>query len=77
MIKGPQVQKLIREILSAITTCGQHNGIVIDMCDQELERMSKKLVRGRRTAVIEEKQKNLKYVFQIEQLIKIKNTEVK
>ena len=59
MIKGPQVQELIQEILSAITTCGQHNGIVIDMCDQELERMSKKLVRGRRTAVIEKKQKKI------------------
>ena len=30
-------------------TWAQGNGTVIDMCDQELEKMLKKLVRDRRT----------------------------
>ena len=50
LINGPQVKKIIQEILPAIQTWAQDNGTVIDMCDQELERMLKKLVRDRRTA---------------------------
>ena len=57
------------------------------MCDQELERMLKKLVRDRRTTAssittekeradhIEETQENTKCDFQIKQLIKTRNTE--
>ena len=59
------------------------------MCDQELERMLKKLVKDRRTAAssitaekeravhIEETQEIKKCDFQIEQLTNIKNTEGK
>ena len=59
------------------------------MCDQELERILKKLVRDRRTAAssitaekeradhTEETQEKTKCDFQIEQLTKIKNTEGK
>ena len=57
------------------------------MCDQELERMLKKLVRDRRTTAssittekeradhIEETQENTKCDFQIKQLTKLRNTE--
>ena len=51
LINGPQVQKFIQEILPAIQTWAQHNGTVVVMCDQELERMPKKLVWDSRTAV--------------------------
>ena len=83
------MQKFIQEIIPAIETWAQHNGTVIDMCDQELERILKKLVRDRRTAAssitaekeradhTEETQENTKCDFQIEQLTKIKNTEGK
>ena len=89
LINGPQVKKIIQEILPAIQTWAQDNGTVIDMCDQELERMLKKLVRDRRTAAssittekeradhVEETQENTKCNFQIEQSTKIKNTEGK
>ena len=50
LTNGPQVQKFIQEIIPAIQTWAQHNGTVIDMCDQELARMLKKLVRDRTTA---------------------------
>ena len=85
----PQVKKFIQEILPAIQTWAQDNGTVIDTCDQELERMLKKLARDRRTAAssvtaekeradhIEETQENTKCDFQYEQLTKIKNTEEK
>ena len=42
LINGLQVQKFIQEILPEIQTW-EHNGTVIDMSDQELERMLKKL----------------------------------
>ena len=89
LINGPQVQRFIQEILPAIQTWAQHIRTVIDMCDQELERMLKKLVKDRRTAAssitadeeradhIEETEENTKCYFQIEQLTKIKNTEGK
>ena len=44
------MQKFIQEIIPAIQTWAQHNGTVIDISDQELERILKKLVRDRRTA---------------------------
>ena len=50
LINGLQVQKFIQEILPEIQTW-EHNGTVIDMSDQELERMLKKLVRARRAAL--------------------------
>ena len=50
LINGLQVQKFIQEILPEIQTW-EHNGTVIDMSDQELERMLKKLVRARTAAL--------------------------
>ena len=89
LINGPQVKKFIQEIIPEIQTWDQDNGTVIDMCDQELEKMLKKLVRDRRTAAssitaekeravhIEETQEIKKCDFQIEQLTNINNTEGK
>ena len=86
LINGSQVQKFILEILPAIQTWTKDNGTVIDICDEELERTLKKLIRDRRTAAssitaekeradhIEETKENIKCDFQIEQRTKI-NTE--
>ena len=86
LINRPQVQKFVLEILPAIQTWTKDNGTVIDICDQELERTLKKLIRDRRTAAssikaekeradhIEETKENIKCDFQIEQRTNI-NTE--
>lgn len=49
LINGPQVQKFVQEILPIIQTWDQNNRTVINICDQKLERMLKKLVKDRRT----------------------------
>lgn len=48
LINGPQVQKFVQEILPIIQTWDQNNRTVINICDQKLERMLKKLVKDRR-----------------------------
>ena len=54
MINGPQVEKFIQEILPWIHSWVQVNKTTIDMCDQQLEKMLRKLDMEQTKVLLEE-----------------------
>ena len=59
MINGPQVEKFIQEILPWIHSWVQVNKTTIDMCDQQLEKMLRKLDMEQTKVLLEEEKTKL------------------
>ena len=59
LINGPQLQKFIQEILPWIQSWAQVNKTAIDMCDQQLEKMLRKLDMEQTKVLLEEEKAKL------------------
>ena len=59
LINGPQVQKFIQEILPWIQSWVQVNKTTIDMCDQQLEKMLRKLDMEQTKVLLKEEKTKL------------------
>ena len=58
LINGPQLQKFIQEILPWIQSWAQVNKTAIDMCNQQLEKMLRKLDMEQTKVLLEEEKLN-------------------
>ena len=83
-MNGLQVQKCIQEILPGIQSWGQVNKTTTDICNQQLEKMLRKLNMEQNKVLLEEKNtklttvtegKEVKYDFRIETETKKKQTQ--
>ena len=59
LINGPQVQKFIQEILPWIQSWAQVNKTTIDICDQQLEKMLRKLDMEQTKVLLKEEKTKL------------------
>ena len=59
LINGPQVQKFIQEILPWIQSWAQVNKTAIDMCNQQLEKMLRKLDMEQTKVLLEDEKTKL------------------
>ena len=68
LINGPQLQKFIQEILPWIQSWAQVNKTAIDMCNQQLEKMLRKLDMEQTKVLLEEEKTKLTTVTEGEEV---------